>query len=79
MGMLTHFMEKLYTYPCGKSVTNIMEPLCNGKDECVVSVEDATFGRSGCAREQNLYVECACRKSISIYLYRPEYALNVFR
>jgi len=75
----THFMGKIHTYPCGKSVTNIMEPLCNGKKGCVVSVDEATLGTSGCVGEQNLYVEYTCGKSISIYLYRLEYALNVFR
>ena len=72
----TFFLEKLHIYPCGKSVTNIMEPLCNGKKGCFVSVDDATFGTSGCVGEQNLYVEYTCGNSI---LYRPEYALNVFR
>ena len=75
----TYFLEKLHTYPCGKSVTNTMEPSCDGQKECVVSVDDAPFETSGCVGEQSLYVEYTCRKSISICLYRPEYALTVFR
>lgn len=63
-------MKKLHAYPCGKSVTYIMEPLCNGMKECTVSVDDITFGTSGCVGEHNLYVEYTCGKSTSVYLYR---------
>jgi len=55
--------EQLSTLPaCGKNVTDILAPKCNGKIWCSVGVNGATLGTTNCGGGENLYIEYTCCK-----------------
>lgn len=52
--------------PCGTDVTDTVAGLCDNLFECMVFIDDATFGPTGCSpgQDMNLFLEYDCGKCI---------------